>query len=320
MCAREEGKLIGTQAFIPIRMIDTGGVYWTAKSEATLIDFKYWGQHLLEKMYDPLLEYADKHDFAFVWGFTPAVKAFAQLPFEFPGKTEQLFLPFSSRSVTALANKGTVGESSFVRTAAIKVAGSMAATLSSVKMSLNRKQLPQSLTIRTMEEADEQAGAVCEKFIKQWGGNTIYRDARYLKWRLFDNPYGKSIVKGVYDNDELLGWVAFTLGDDGIGYLVDLMVACDSSKYFPGRLVRSLLMEAVRGSRNMGASGIRTWRVNEHPFEQLVAKEARRLGFYHIKRGYSAVLLTCPSGLRRKQAEKFDNWYVTRIYTEGALS
>jgi len=320
VCARDGGRIIGTQAFIPIQMIDKVGVYWTAKSEATLIDFKYWGQHILEKMYEPLFHYAEEQDFTVIWGFTPAAKAYTQLPFEFPGKTEQLFLPFSSRMITSLVNKATGGSNSFLRAAAVRAGGSLVAALSSTRTALSSKKLPEGLEIRTMESADEQAGSVCERFVDQWGGATIYRDSRYLQWRLFENPYVRSVVKGIYEEDKLLGWVAFTIGDDGIGYLVDLLVACDTSRYTAGKLVGRLLLEAVLGARNMGATGIRSWRVNQHPFERLVASEAKKIGFYHVKRGYPVVLHNCPAGEKRPSTVSFDNWYVTRIYTEGALS
>ena len=171
-----------------------------------------------------------------------------------------------------------------------------------------------------MNEPDGQAGSLCERFIDQWGGNTIYRDNRYLRWRLFDNPYVKSVVKGIYEGDTLLGWAAYTLGDDGLGYLVDIFVSCDLSRYHPSKLIRPLLLEAILGTRNMGATGIRGWRVNQHPFDRLVCREARSIGFYHIKRGHSVVLFTCPTGRSRPDGGKFDDWFVSRIYTEGVLS
>ena len=54
----DDGKIVGTQAFIPIRMIDKDGIYWTAKSEETLVDPDYRGNQLFEKMYSFLFDYA----------------------------------------------------------------------------------------------------------------------------------------------------------------------------------------------------------------------------------------------------------------------
>ncbi len=324
ICAKDGDRVVGTQAFIPIRMIDRKGEFWTAKSEETLVDPEYRGQQVFEKMYELLFRYAEDHQFAFIWGFTPAVKAFTRLKFDTPGVTQQLFLPFSSRSATPMIKKLSSGQAKVagggVRSSVIRSGVTAARLLSAVKFTFGRRGLPAGLVIRTMEEPDEQAGLVCESFVKQWGGCTIYRDSRYLRWRLFENPYVRSIVRAIYEGDRLLGWVAFTLGDDGVGYLVDVFVSCDPSRWDPGRLVRSLLIDAVLSTRNMGATGIRGWSVNKHPFDRLVCSEARKIGFYHIRRGHSVVLYTCAAGRDRLGAENFDEWFVSRIYTEGVLS
>lgn len=321
---RDGGNIVGTQAFIPIRMIDRNGIYWTAKSEETLVDPDCRGQGLFEKMYELLFRYAEEQSFAYIWGFSPAIKAFTRLGFTVPGVTQQLFIPFSSRSVSTMLTKQRGGETGSARAqmkSHIIRLGSVAARMISVaKITLTNRRLPSGLQIRTMAESNPQIGILCQQFIEQWGGTTIYRDADYMRWRLFENPYVRGIVRGIYERDQLLGWVVYTLGDDGLGYLVDIMVGCDATRYEPSNLVRALLLDAVLGTRNMGATGIRGWRVNEHPFDRLVCKTARQIGFYHIKHGHAMVKYDCPAARARVAHEKFDDWYVTRIYTEGVLS
>ncbi|MEE8577343.1 MAG: GNAT family N-acetyltransferase [candidate division Zixibacteria bacterium] len=320
----DDDRIVGSQAFIPIQMIDRDGIYWTAKSEATLVDPDYRGQRLFEKMYNLLFQYAEEHEFSYVWGFTPATKAFTRLDFTVPGVTGQLFQPFSSRSVTAMFGKLTDSRPSKpldrVKASALRVGSKIAGIASAVRVGMTSRALPAGMEVRTMHEPDEQAGACCRRFIEKYGGTTIYRDSNYLRWRLFDNPYVKSIVRAIYLHDELQGWVAYTLGDDGLGYLVDIFVASDEPRYKPDRLVRTLLLEAVLGTRNMGATGIRGWQVNEHPFDRLVCREACRVGFYHIKRGQPVVIFNCPASRTRASYDQFDDWYVNRIYTEGMLS
>jgi hypothetical protein len=275
-------------------------------------------------MYEVLFRYAEEHQFAYVWGFTPAIKAFTRLEFEVPGKTQQLFFPFSSRSATFILDKLAAdrpdGRRSRVKTAALRTAVAAAHLVSAARSGLARRKLPPGLEIRAMCEPDSQAGACCERFVRHWGGTTIYRDSNYLRWRLFDNPYVRSVVRAVYHGNQLLGWTAFTLGDDGLGYLTDIFVGCDSSGYHPAGLVRLLLLEALIGTRNMGATAMRGWRINQHPFDQLVCREARKLGFYHLKRGNAVVLYCCPASRSRARFHKFDDWYISRICTEGTLS
>jgi len=319
----DDGAIVGTQAFIPIRLIDKDGVYWTAKSEETLVDPSYRGKKLFEKMYALLFEYAEEHEFSYIWGFTPAIKAFDRLNFTIPGKTGQIFMPFSARSIAPMMAKSTIGKQAGfgdkLKSVLARSGCVVAQSVSAVKVALNKNKNIGDLEIRTMDQPDEQTGELCRGFIDHYGGTTIYRDADYLKWRLFDNPYVKSVVRAVYDNDKLLGWVAFMLADDGLGYLVDIMTTPDDQIYKPEDLIRLLLLEAVIGSRNMGATGIRGWFVNKHPFDKLVRRTAREIGFYTFDRGNSVVLYNCSKGKERTAYDKFDDWYVSRIYTEGVL-
>lgn len=319
----DNDNIVGTQAFIPIRMIHKDGIYWTAKSEETLVDPDCRGKQLFEKMYLLLFEYAKEREFASIWGFTSAIKAFKRLDFSIPGETEQIFIPFSSKSIPTMMKKNLYGrkKSSMdkIKIAFIRSGCVLAQAVSSLKIALNKKRAINELDIRTWNKPDEQAGDLCRRFIQKWGGTTIYRDAEYLQWRLFDNPYVESVIKALYNQNQLLGWAAFTLGDDGMGYLVDLMVAGDDSKYAIGDLISVLLLEAVTGTRNMGATGIRGWRVNNHPFDRLIYHAAKKIGFYHIKRGHAVVLYDCKAGKRRVSYNKFDDWFVSRVFTEGVL-
>ena len=321
--AEDDRKIIGTQAFIPIRMIDKDGIYWTAKSEETLIDSDYRGKQLLKKMYSFLFDYAEEHEFANIWGFTRAVKALKPLDFSIPGKIDQMFIPFLNRSIPAMMRKIPHGSPKSVlnniKTAMFRSAGILAQIISSLRIALNRKRVIGDLDIRTWDKPDVQTGDLCRRFIQKWGGTTIYRDNEYLQWRLFDNPYVKSVVKALYNQDKLLGWIAFTLGDDGMGYLVDLMIADDDSGYAIKDLIKALLLEAVIGTRNMGAIGIRGWHVNNHPFDKLICNVAKSIGFYHIKHGQAVVLYNCDAGRKRLSYDKFDDWFISRIFTVGTL-
>lgn len=319
----DSGNIVGTQALIPIRMIDKDGIFWTAKSEETLVDPAYRGKQLFEKMYALLFDYAKEHEFAYIWGFTPAIKAFVRLNFTIPGKTEQIFMPFSSRSIPLMMSKSMYGKKESVidkfKISVIRSGSVLAQTLSSFKVASSKKKASNDFDIQTMNRPDEQTTELCQRFIKKWGGTTIYRDVKYLQWRLFENPYIKSIVRALYKKNELLGWTAFALGDDGMGYLVDLVIAGDDSRYGVEDLIRALLLEAVIGTRNMGATGIRGWRVNNHPFDTLVKRVAKDIGFYHIKRGNAVVLFNCEAGMKRPSCNNFDGWFVSRIFTEGVL-
>lgn len=321
----DQGKIVGSQAFIPIRMIDESGVFWTVKSEETLVAPGYRGKKLFERMYILLFDYLKKNEIHCVWGFTGARKAFERIGFRIPQTTSQYFFPFTGLSITSLIDKQTDAKQKgvFARISACgyRGAGSIASLYSSLRyqtFSHNRAANLSKIDIQYLDSAPPQAADVSKRFIRLYGGMTIHRDAEYLQWRLFNNPYIKAIVIGAFKQGQLLGWIAYSIGDDGMGYIVDIMAApLINTNQEASWIIRRLMMKAVSDLKKAGALGVRGWTVNEHPFDVLILNAAKSLGFYHIKRGFSMVLYTNPKSDRREKIELCERWFMTRIYTEG---
>jgi len=330
--AEDQGQVIGTQALIPVRMVDGNGVFWTAKSEETLVNPAYRGQQVFERMYELLKQYARSSGIRFIWGFTPATRAFTRIGFETPGKTSQIFFPFTGRAIPALLDRQPGGDMRSrpgqIHRIAYRAAGTAAGFVSSLKFKLksgavriaSQGDSRAGIQFRLLTSAPAEAGEVCRSFIQQWGGCTIMRDTAYLQWRLFDNPYVKALFRGAYVGDRLCGWVAYALGDDGMGFLVDVIAVDGERLRVPAReIVKGLLSTAVDDLRHMGALGIRGWHVNNHRFDSLVLREAKALGFWHVRRGHDVVVLLVPGPEAESGLEGFGEWYVTRIFTEGLL-
>lgn len=308
----ENGEILGTQALIPLKMIDGEGVFWTAKSEETLLDPALRGKDMFRKMYDLLFAYAKEHGLEVIWGFTSANKAFEKVGFEVPGRTGQVFLPCHPAALKALTDmdpKSPKGR-------ALGLGLRAASVVSRVRGALAAAKPPAGITLKVLTEAPEEAGEVCRRFIAHWGGTTLLRDAGYLQWRFFDNPHVAATVVGAYEGDRLVGWVAYALDDDSMGYVVDLMVAPpEPDRARMERITAALLQSAVSALRKTGALGIRAWRLNDHPFDALLTRVAQRLGFYRIRRGEPVVLYFV--GERRASMRSFDGWFITRAFTEG---
>ena len=325
--AMDSGDIVGTQAFIPLRMIDPQGIFWTVKSEDTLVDPSHRGRKLFEAMYEPLFVFLKQHGIHCIWGFTPATRAFEKAGFTIPQSTSQVFFPFTGRAFVTLferyAGLSRSGVMRRVRDGVIRAAGSMAGAYSAFRIkrcSATTAGTSSDLEIRVLESPPPQAGELSERFIRLYGGTTIYRDAPYLQWRLFENPSVKAVMLGAFVRSELVGWVAYALGDDGMGYLVDILVApFPDPGQDPSGIAKRLLVKAVDDLRKTGAHGVRGWHVNGHPFDAAILKIAKGLGFYHIRRGFSVVLYVNPESDRHERLTSFHNWFVTRLFTEGVL-
>lgn len=306
--AKEAGRIVGTQALMPIMMCNAAGDFLTAKSEETLVDVSMRGKGVFQKMYEPLLSYSMSHEVKAIWGFTPASKAFEGVGFSVPARTAQLVCPLSARASVVF---GDSVDGRFRK--AIGAAISVASIISSTRVAMASSSL-NGVRLQVIDKSPEGAEAVCRDFVRSWGGQTILRNKAYLQWRYFDNPVVRATLLGAYRRDTLVGWVAYSLDENSMGYIVDaIVVRSNDVKH----ILHALILEAVLALRAAGAVAIRSWHLNKHPFDQLISEVARSLGFYLVRRGEPVVLYLAPNQAGSSSLDVWDDWFVTRAYTQG---
>lgn len=321
---RDAGRIVGTQALIPIRFIDTSGVFLTAKLEDTLIDPGCPGKNLFGSMYDLLFRVAREGGVQCIWGFTPARGVFTKVGFDFPAETSQLLFALSAGCF--LDNFTQQGSSpGRLKSLLYGAAGAAAVAGSGMRRLLHgggktERNLASGISIKALDEVPEEVTELSRSFAVRWSGVTIFRDTAYYRWRLRDNPYTPSNLLGAYAGDKLVGIVAFVLNRSRIGFIVDV-ITCSG----PGAadealdliITGMLLGEASRRLRTMGASCVRAWSVSDHPFDRLVREAANKQGFFHLRRGHGVVRYTRDATDCARLLNDFQQWYVTRLNTEG---
>lgn len=315
--AEVDGEIVGTQAFIPVDLVDRSGPYLSAKSEETLVAPSMRGKNLFHRMYELLFTWAATHGVEYVWGFTPAKNAFEREGFACPVKTSQLFRSFSATAARRLRG---AEPSSAAKSAAEAIASSALATYGNFAARLRLPASAGAIEIRLLDAAPEWADELSSTFVREWGGTSIYRSRQYLEWRLFQCPYMRPLVLAAFVDGTPVGYVAFGLGTDGIAAIVDLIAISPPTGHVDAAtVVQRLIHEAADRSRDMGAVAIRAWHVTPHPFSLVVKRGARRLGWIHVERGFEVVVK--PIGAARRPASwPFENWYVTRLFTEGTTA
>lgn len=309
--AKEGGRVVGTQALMPITMLDVEGDILTAKSEETLVDSSMRGKGVFQKMYEPLTAFALEQGVKAIWGFTPANKAFEAIGFQVPNRTSQLVHPLSVRAGAAFEDSVGTGMRGVTMSAAIGAASLVSAAL--VALASDRSR---GIRLEILEQPPAEADTLCREFVRGWGGTTILRDSAYMKWRYYDNPVVRATLLGAYRGDTLVGWMAYSLDESSIGYIVDTIVL--RTEQAP-RILHALMLQAVLTLRAAGAVAIRSWRLNAHPFDQLISKVARRLGFYLLRRGEPVVLYLAPELDPAASLADWNDWFVTRAYTLGEV-
>jgi len=307
--AKEGGRIVGTQALMPIIMLNASSDILTAKSEETLVDSSMRGKGVFHKMYEPLIGYAIEQGVKSIWGFTPAFKPFKDVGFHVPTRTSQLVHPFSVRAGEAFGD--ALGRGS--RRVAMNACIAAASVLSAARLALSSDQ-SRGVRLQFLDQPPTEAGSLCRKFVRGWGGTTILRDQAYLKWRYYDNPSVRATLVGAYRGEVLIGWMAYSLDDASVGYIVDAIVLCTEDAE---QVLQALMLKAVLALRAAGALAIRSWRLNDHPFDKLITKVALRLGFFLLRRGEPVVLYEMQGN--EASLSVWNDWFVTRAYTQGEM-
>ena len=119
------------------------------------------------------------------------------------------------------------------------------------------------------------------------------------------------------EDDELLGYVICSMNcDTREGYIVDLIAAGDISS----KVVLRLLMRATSFLAQSGCISIRGWKVSEHPFDKILSEQYPKLGFFHIKKGAPVIIRPIRRDDDTLRYVNIDNWYMSRIFTQGISS
>jgi hypothetical protein len=123
-------------------------------------------------------------------------------------------------------------------------------------------------SIRTLERFDERVDAFFDEAARPFEF-LVVKNRDYLNWRYCEPAAGRFTVRVAEREGRILGYLALKLSA-GNAYIADLMA-------LPGRLdvVRSLIEDALRLSRDARAELVSCWMAERHPYHPIL----RRYGF-----------------------------------------
>src|SRR5690606_2486804 len=209
-------KVVGIQCAIPIELKSSGGkVLRTAKSEDTLVDPAYRGQKIFERMYDLLFESCRQAGIQYIWGFTPARKAFERIGFEIPFMANQALLALnpvkSYRYLSALnpANRAV----DKMKIAAL----SLLSRLTAMKAGTLPSSPDISFRAEDIAPIDDIVGNTPDLYY-------LNMDRRYVEWRMVRNPFGNDYrTYRFYHQEKPVANAIINLRKNGIGYLEQVL-------------------------------------------------------------------------------------------------
>lgn len=242
--AEKDGRIIGSQALIPVRMIGNKKVFLSGKSESTLIRKQNRGQGIFERMYTKLIEIATRQGVTVIWGFTGATKAFAKVGFTVPAFVSQgyIFLNINDNFKFLLEKiKKYYGRLSYLAVLPLMIVLLLKRLHLSVSLTYyGMKYHSRSKNVRELAKIDEDFNNFLSKMNEKNQSDgiiTIYRDISYMNWRIFNNPCIDYKIL-LYSDCETKGYIIFYISE-GILVITDYYCAT-IDKIFPILLNRVL--------------------------------------------------------------------------------
>jgi GNAT superfamily N-acetyltransferase len=290
-------KIVGIQCAIPIELISSQGqVILTAKSEDTLVDPAYRGQKIFERMYDLLFDACRKAGIKYIWGFTPANKAFERLGFEIPFKAEQALLVFKPVAAFRYLKKLNTQNKTKDK---ISILGlSVLSWLKGLKNNFTSASALKEVPIQAKDSLFKRA-------YQQENYFTLNETDAYLTWRLHKNPF-QNTYKNFQSAD--VAFDALINFRKDVSYIEQVI-----SK--PGTAIQSELSSLIKAFRKQGTPLIRTFCFSSN--EVLIHQGASltEAGFTYLKRGSYFVW----KSLDDKNEISANRLLINRLFTQGNL-
>lgn len=290
-------KIVGIQCAIPIELISSQGqVILTAKSEDTLVDPAYRGQKIFERMYDLLFYACRKAGIKYIWGFTPANKAFERLGFEIPFKAEQALLVF--KPVAAFHYLKRLNTQNKTKDKISILGLSVLSWLKGLKTNFTPTSSLKEVPIQAKDSLFKQAYQHENYF-------TLNETDAYLNWRLHKNPFQNN-----YKN--------FQSGDGTFDVLINFRKDVSYIEQViskPGTAIQSELGSLINVFRKQGTPLTRAFcfRSNKDLTHQGIS--LTDAGFTYLKRGSYFVW----KSLDDKNEISANQLLINRLFTQGNL-
>jgi hypothetical protein len=312
------GRIYGTQALIPVKMIDREGTFLAAKSEETLVDPTVLSiePRSFGRMYDLLFRHAEELRLQTIWGFTARQKAFERVGFSAPTRLRSLRFPSSARRIARWRHAGR--EPRGPGAALAWTAGAVAATqLASFRLrlrALSHNPLRKLVHLQTLQRAPVEAEDLSRSFIDRFGGTTLYRDQSYLERRVFANPFATPTFRAAYLRGRLVGWIAYAIDHGGVGSVVDVFAGGDVASDDVRHLVDLLICDATSAMQRSDVVAVNGCVISDHPLDVEVARRMRAAGYFAY--GPPIPMVVKNLGSRTSLAD-IDSWYVNLLWSEG---
>lgn len=298
----DQTKIVGIQCAIPIELISSKGtIILTAKSEDTLVDPSYRGQKVFERMYDRLFDECRKAGIKYIWGFTPAQKAFERIGFEIPFKTEQALLVFNPFKAYRYLQQLNVQNKFADR---FKIFGlSMMAWLKGFK----RHVMPSAKSI-VREVPLTNKSLLFQKLYAQRDYYLLNETDPYLDWRLRQNPFNNHYTGVQFTEGDTIAGDAILNAREDVSYIEQVLSATPAE-------TTPMLVTLLSNARKHGTPLVRALCFSTNAELKEQGRALTKAGFTYLRRGNYFVW----KSLDESNTIKPEQVLINRLFTQGNL-
>lgn len=304
--AKDQEKIIGTQAMMPVYLRVGNKNVLSGKSENTLLSPEYRGKQVMEELYEFAVHNCEMLGLDFLWGFTAATKAFRRFGFEIlPGFQAYEKPGYNILHSVSARLKRNVGLK--------KKIGSATKFMVKYLSTIRNVTLPKFEISPEFEIICEQPneGAI-RHFLDRL--NTKYSfiislpyDTRYLKWRVREHPFLSYKEYYVYKKG-LLQAFAYVVLFEGTIAVSDLTSETEDA-------AATILFRIL--SDNMYKSGKFIIIINP---KDLIAQPIKRVlkDFGFSENPTQSFVLRDLSGGKHGDLADMAQWHITGLWSEGS--
>ena len=330
---REEdsGEIVGQHCLMPLELSWFGRRVLIGKTENTMMHPRYRGTGAYFPFEQRFVENELDDRFAMLmttWAGGAAGRIRAKLGYRELGRWAE-YLHFADRAraagfLDAAASKALDGRP-WARAAARRSLA-LLAPVAVGHARRRRRRVDHDLTLTVSNELDPVADEIDAFWDRNRAryGITIWRSSRYLRWRLFDNPWVDHELWLARRGADLVGYAVVAHGQDGTARLIDTLVEGDDEE-----LLTAMFAAVTRALVERGVSLVRAGVLGPDPGQQ---RALTRAGFLRLEApsfegkprprirrhsGAPVMLRVLDPTLEPDLSMDPRNWYFSVLFTEG---
>ena len=307
--AEEKGKIVGTQAMIPLFLRRQDKLILTGKSESSLVHSSHRGGSLFYDMYGFALEKCEERGIRLIWGFTTATKPFLRLGF----------------NVESGVMTNTVGVANTSNAIRVNIYSDKPVT-QKLKRAMSLAALGSFRIIKTFSDIARTSDKIIRTTPLKKGDISNFYERLNLKfpevtnldmtmeyrtWRVTKNPYIQYKTYYLYEGDNIVASALVNMKDKNCAYLTEFV----SLDVADGKELLRIIMEALQ---RHGIGTVVFWSNNNNQISKSSIRTLNTIGFLTKKDPMSFVIRPTNSD-DHKLSMLSKQCFINGLWTEGTL-